>query len=817
MTTYNAGSAAQLSQVLASARAGDTILLAGGDYGDVRISGAVFSDAVTIRSKDAADPAIFGTLDIWNSGNLVIDGVTVDFKPDADTVSFASAVEIFYSEDITFAGSRIVGGPVAGGTVPVARAMTISDSTGVTLQNNEISEFSSGIVGVRAHDLKILSNEIHHLRTTGLRGGDFQDLVIDGNHFHSSHPQNYGFGDHANFIHPWTSDGQATPSDNITITNNFLDQGDGLPLMAIYLDDNHQGIGFRNVVIENNVILTGHLQGILLEHVDGASIANNSLLQPFGPDASPPLIVFKQDSRNAVVRDNIVSSVVSDSTSEFAATIVEKNSLALQWQDQSADNHYVNALIDPLRPVPGLESLQAVPGGIVETWGTGAALTRLDQSPTDFHGYIQSDRGEGFTLLAYPFDASHVYGPDGRVDMAGAEVVWDFGDGATGKGVVAPHQYAARGVYEVTADIRLADGGELSLGKLIHAESPVALMAGFESGFGDATGATTLKSVGAAVASVAGPDGKAADLNGGEIVYDVDGSFFSNTEYSVLFDFQKEAGSIGGKTRLFNLNGNITIILLEDQVYVAFNTDQTADWIKVGGLDIDNTDWHSLALTFSGKTGDVILYMDGDEVDRASGFKGHVQTYYSTKNLVIGDGFEGKIDNLVFLRGALSAAEVKAGVIPSGGSPLPVLEPGPAPEPEPGARSASSACAVSVSIPGRRGGGAGPDASGRPRAHRRCDRARGPCRSCRRPGDDAQDRPRRRAGQRGARGPGGWQELGQRLRGGRRARRRRPGQLADRRFGERDPARRRRRGRFPVQRRSGGRGEVGCHPRRGFR
>ena len=153
-----------------------------------------------------------------------------------------------------------------------------------------------------------------------------------------------------------------------------------------------------------------------------------------------------------------------------------------------------------------------------------------------------------------------------------------------------------------------------------------------------------LESVDGSVRTVSGPDGRAADLNGGDIVYDVDAPFFGNPEYSVTFDFKKDAGSAdsGASSRSPRTS---SIMVVENAVYVSLTTDQTIGRVNVGGLGIDDTDWHSLAFTFSGVTGNAILYIDGEEVGRETGFKGHRQNGYSTQDLVIGDGFEGAIDN----------------------------------------------------------------------------------------------------------------------------------------------------------------------------
>ena len=192
-------------------------------------------------------------------------------------------------------------------------------------------------------------------------------------------------------------------------------------------------LGYENVVIEDNVIWTGNGQGILLEYVVGASVSNNALLQPPGDGERTPLIHVRQDSRDILIEDNILNGV--EVNSKYASSVVEKGSVGLQWEDRFAADHYINALIDPLQTLPDVDALRATPGGIVEARDVGADMMRIDRSPSTLDGYIETERGSGFDLSDYPFDATNVWGPEGRVNMSGATVTWDFGDGSTGRGL----------------------------------------------------------------------------------------------------------------------------------------------------------------------------------------------------------------------------------------------------------------------------------------------------------------------------------------------------------------------------------------------
>jgi hypothetical protein len=98
--------------------------------------------------------------------------------------------------------------------------------------------------------------------------------------------------------------------------------------------------------------------------------------------------------------------------------------------------------------------------------GVGAKRLAFDTNPPQPDGYIQQRTlgGRGLELV---FDATHVFGPGGRLDLSAAAVAWDFGDGATGTGFEAAHAYRRTGRYEVSARITFADGSALDLRRAI--------------------------------------------------------------------------------------------------------------------------------------------------------------------------------------------------------------------------------------------------------------------------------------------------------------------------------------------------------------
>lgn len=109
------------------------------------------------------------------------------------------------------------------------------------------------------------------------------------------------------------------------------------------------------------------------------------------------------------------------------------------------------------------------------------------------------------TGLAGSFDASASKDPDGTIAGYG----WDFGDGTTGTGVTASHQYGRDGTYPVTLTVTDDDGDRTSAQRQVTVSSAVLASDGFDrtvsGGLGTAeVGGTWTVSAGGTRQSVAG-------------------------------------------------------------------------------------------------------------------------------------------------------------------------------------------------------------------------------------------------------------------------------------------------------------------------
>lgn len=392
MAIINVSNSSELKAALLSVKGGDTISLASGNYGDFTIRGKDFLTDVKFVSGDAGNPATFHSLTIADSSHLHFDNIDVNLVPTMTTFAHSSAVLITDSQNVTLSNGKILGGNAINGVaqdataldstgnvkgLPTGIGVNIQKSSGVTVDNMDISHLTRGVGMGRSDHVTVTNNEIYELRKTGIFGGAVSDVVVDGNHIHDSNPWKWGetpLGDHADFIAFWTDPQMQTgASANISVTNNLMEQGDGTAILGMWFQG-QQAAGFENVAVEGNTILNGNFQGITLKWVSGGSIADNTLLQTDGTLKTAPSILLYDNAKNIKVSGNDAGSVhdLSNSTSnQFVDNDI------VQRFDPSASGYYSVDLINKLSQLDGYGVLPGVSlpgesGGVAGRPDTGA-------------------------------------------------------------------------------------------------------------------------------------------------------------------------------------------------------------------------------------------------------------------------------------------------------------------------------------------------------------------------------------------------------------------------------------------------------------
>lgn len=708
---YSVSNATQLQAALSKAVGNDRIELSSGHYGNLNISDKRYLADVVIAAKDPAAPPRFGSVFVVNSKNITLDGLDVDFKPNTSTLEWSSAVAINDSHGISLINSSVTGGDsVAGispnaptsalGTkgilgYPIGHGVTANRCTDIKFENNDVSHFSAGIRVGKVNGLDVSGNEIFDVRKVPLSGGELSNVLVEGNHFHSIKPWKFGpSGDHGDHVHFWTNTTQVGPSTNITIRDNFLAQGDGTSVLGIYLDDDLNNKGFRNVVIEDNVIHNGDLQGMLMEDVVGLKIRNNTMLQSSGDASDAPLIHLAAGTRDVVIDKNILAGIFGPQLANRTGNnIAILDNVTVQTHNPQAANYAGKLFVNPFADNPSLDDLKAKAGAMII--GYGADATQQDGSTP----YIEERHGDGLDLSTHRFEVMNEAG-------SSANVVWDFGDRTPTVAVAGDevdHTYAKPGTYVAKATV--TSGGEVKvLHKVVEVASPLVLEAAFTSGLRDTSdeplAVTTLGSVRLDPSSMGNSVRLVNDRS--SVKFKSTSDMMNNEEFSISLAFKKDAGMEGRGGRVLYFAGTAALDVTADGFGFGAQTSTGQKFGMSGNyLGIRDRDWHQMTYTFSQEDGRAVMYLDGKEVDRVEGLKGSQYTVFS-HDLHLGNPYgptlRGLVDNLLFVRGALTPDQVRdhygdfqRGVLtnfrPSPGTEVPDsgggATPGPTPTPDP--------------------------------------------------------------------------------------------------------------------------------------
>jgi hypothetical protein len=328
-----------LSTVLAKATAGDAISLAPGSYGDVTVSGKAYSPAISLTSADPANPAVLRTLTVKGLTGLHVSGLTVAFTPDMTTLGFTQAVTVDGCADVTLDHLKVKGGLAVNGVPetattldstdnvigrPCGRGVTIMNSHDVALTNSEVTVFDRGVLIASSQSVLIQQNDIHGLRHTGMVGGGFSDVTIDGNLIRDADPWRVGqtpVGDHSDMLAFWSGAGQTTPNARVKITNNVMLQNKA-PSLGMWFQGGGDGKSpFTDFTIAGNLIAVPNLQGIALWQAQGGTISGNTLVQTQVPQMTAeqvtkqlPTVLLLDDVSGVTVTNNALGVAMADRT-----------------------------------------------------------------------------------------------------------------------------------------------------------------------------------------------------------------------------------------------------------------------------------------------------------------------------------------------------------------------------------------------------------------------------------------------------------------------------------------------------------------------
>ncbi len=315
MATHNVSSASQLAAALASAQGGDRIVLAGGNYGTLKLNDRNFTSKVEIESADPANPAHFEYITVSSSRNLAFKGLDIGFALAPGQPNFATMASVTNSSFITFE-SIAFHGSLDNNSANDGNGLNVLRSDHVAVLNSTFEQLGRALmIGDTSH-VEVLDNDFHDLRSDGADFADVQHVVIARNNFRDFYPDS---DDHPDAIQFWTS-GTTQASTDILIEDNVILQGDGGGLQGIFLRDQIGTLPYERVTILNNLVYInqGSGNGITVGGGKDIIVQSNSVVSQ--KSAAGEIWIRLERVTGGLIEGNVADSLINSTNTGVIAT-----------------------------------------------------------------------------------------------------------------------------------------------------------------------------------------------------------------------------------------------------------------------------------------------------------------------------------------------------------------------------------------------------------------------------------------------------------------------------------------------------------------
>ncbi|TRW15234.1 right-handed parallel beta-helix repeat-containing protein [Glacieibacterium frigidum] len=304
--TIAVANAAQLATAVAGAKGGETILLAGGSYGDLTIKNKAFADALTIKSADGANDAVFTSIRVHAASGVVFDDIDVRRTLLAGEGDWTQSVYVSDSSRIDFVRTDFAGS-LDGNTWNDGHGLRVDQSKDVRVVDSTFEQLKVAASFSNSSGIAVVGNSVTDVR----EGFDFaavQKVTIAQNRLTGFDP-NYAAGDHSDAIQFWNA-GVNKGSSQVVIRDNVILQGANGGTQGIFIGSEVATARHSDFVIENNLYNGDARHGISIYAVDGAVIRGNTVTS--APNGYLEAGININGSAGVLVENNITPLLLQD-------------------------------------------------------------------------------------------------------------------------------------------------------------------------------------------------------------------------------------------------------------------------------------------------------------------------------------------------------------------------------------------------------------------------------------------------------------------------------------------------------------------------
>jgi hypothetical protein len=625
MATYTVQSSAELEATLKSAKGGDTILLAPGEpYSLFAWYGLQYDAPVTITSLNPDNPAAISSFVLQNSKNITLSGLEFDGSGYNERAAWMSSLDVQRSTDIVIENSHFHSS--ADAFVSTSSDMSQRNNTGISLndtknvvfRDNVIEGYFHGLTVLVAENIEITNNTFTKIQTDGIRMGQVQGGLIEGNLLHDFLGVDEAV-DHSDMIQLWSSN-TWLPSENLTIRDNVLLANGGAASQGIFLNNEKFGSDpnfiYKNILIENNVILNSMTNGIFVGATDGLMIVDNTLVPSANAYATirgvqsqaAPLINLSTRSTVVTVENNIVTQINGPDGAQLINNLLIQNSNIFQ-------SNHISKLFALGANAFDLGGLTVLPGSLAD--GRGSSILQPDAGGGALAAVFTTQAAPGDTS-AFVFDAS-LSALLSKAD--GLQFFWDFGDGATATGQIVEHRFASQGSHVVTLKVIADDGRQVQGSALVKAKDSLLLELTFDNGIFDTSsyGAEVLRN--ANMTSPTTIDGETAyrleAWNAFEISRDRS-QIFSLSDMTIEVSVRPGAGAaFGGVVLKVHNSYDLTVTNAGEVRFSIVGANGKQAVVETTGAGIKPNVWSDISVVLDSASATLTIYVDGDALATA--------------------------------------------------------------------------------------------------------------------------------------------------------------------------------------------------------
>ena len=385
---------ASVDAVLRGVGSGDTVLLAPGRYAPIRIEDLTGTERrpLTLRAADPTDPPILAGISLRGAAHVRLADAIVE-APAAG----GAAIRIDGGRDIAVEGVTMIAPP---GPHPApgfqGTGLHATGVRGLTLAGSRMAGLRRGVLIARSEDVLIEGSTVEWTSLDGFSFAEVQNLRVENNVLRDPMPVYDG---HPDMIQVWTR-GTTRPSTRIAIRGNVLNVGRGYAVQSIFMRNEAVDAGgrgrsmfYRDVTIEENVVIGAHLHGISVGAAEGVLIRRNTLARAVqavrprpgrelrngwgdagDPGLSTPQIRIDPMAVDVAVLDNVAPRLP---TEDWREDWIVAGNVAVQDRYPGQPDHYdvVFASVDPSRPAR-VADYAPRPGGPLDGRAVGAARLR---------------------------------------------------------------------------------------------------------------------------------------------------------------------------------------------------------------------------------------------------------------------------------------------------------------------------------------------------------------------------------------------------------------------------------------------------------